>query len=140
MILQVLYGFLATIGFGILFNIPREQIKEVGFSGGIGWGGYIIIMNIYSSPVAATFVASILIGIMGEYFARRTKSPVTIFIIPAIVPLVPGITSYRAIKALIDGKNKVALELGLLTAGIAIAIASGLILVISIFRIRRQRG
>ncbi|NMA94533.1 MAG: threonine/serine exporter [Clostridiales bacterium] len=139
MILQILYGCLATIGFGILFDIPKKLIKEVGLSGGVGWGGYIIIMNLYASPVAATFVASVLIGIMGEYFARSTKSPVTMFTIPAIMPLVPGITSYRAIKALIDGENKAALELGILTIGIAIAIASGLIIVISLFRIKKQR-
>ncbi len=139
MIFQILYGFLATTGFGILFNIPKRHIVEAGISGAIGWAGYLTIMRVYGSSVGATFIASVLIGIMGEFFARHTRNPVTIFIIPAIIPLVPGVTSYKAIKALLDGRNKEALELGILTAGIALAIASGLILVISFFRLRGQK-
>lgn len=139
MILQMLYGFLATAGFGILFNVPKEHIVETGLSGAISWAGYLVMMQLYGSSVAATFIASVLIGIMGEFFARKTKNPVTIFIIPAIIPLVPGVTSYKTIKALIDGRNKEALGLAILTAGIALAISSGLILVISFFRLRRQK-
>ncbi|MFU0800271.1 MAG: threonine/serine exporter family protein [Xylanivirga thermophila] len=139
MILQIIYGFFATIGFGILFNVPKKYIIEAGFSGAIGWAGYLLMMHISKSTIAATFIASIFIGIMGEFFAKRTKNPVTIFIIPAIIPLVPGVASYKTIKALIDGKNKEALSLGILTAGIALAISSGLILVISFFRIRSQK-
>lgn len=139
MILQMLYGFLATAGFGILFNVPKKHIVETGLFGAISWAGYLVMMQLYGSSVAATFIASVLIGIMGEFFARKTKNPVTIFIIPAIIPLVPGVTSYKTIKALIDGRNKEALGLAILTAGIALAISSGLILVISFFRLRRQK-
>jgi len=60
-------------------------------------------MQIYSSPIAATFAASILIGIMGEIFAKKLKNPSTIFTIPGIIPLVLGITAYKTIKALIEG-------------------------------------
>ncbi len=140
MILQILYGFLATAGFGILFNIPKDHILEAGISGAIGWAGYLFVMQLYESPIFASFIASVFIGIIGEFFAKNTKNPATIFIIPAIVPLVPGVTSYKTIKALIDGRNREALSLGILTGGLALAIASGLILVISFFRIKRQRA
>lgn len=139
MILQILYGFLSSAGFGILFNVPKKHLFEAGISGAVGWTSYLIMMQIYPSPVAATFVASVFIGIMGEIFARRTKNPATIFIIPAIVPIVPGAASYRTVKAFIDGRNKEALELAILTAGLAVAISAGLFFVTSFFRIKRKK-
>lgn len=139
MILQVLYGFIAAAGFGIVFNVPRGSVIAAGISGAIGWFGYLIIMQIYPSPIVATFVASVLIGLMGEFFAKRMKNPSTIFIIPGIIPLVPGIMSFRTIKALIDGDNELALNLAILTVGIALAVSSGLIFVISLSRIRQRK-
>lgn len=139
MVREIIYGFLATIGFSILFNVPRDHLVEAGVSGAVGWAGYLIMMNVYNSPIAATFTASVLIGIMSEYFAKRTKNPSTMFIIPAIIPLVPGLQSYQTIYALLEKKNELALSLGILTVGLALAIASGLILVISFFRIKRRK-
>jgi len=139
MILQGLYGFLAAAGFGIIFGVPSNSLIASGISGAIGWLGYMIAMKIYPSPIAATFVASVLIGIMGELFAKRLKNPSTIFTIPGIIPLVPGITSYRTIKALIDRNNELALNLAILTVGMALAISTGLIFAISFFRIRKRK-
>lgn len=140
MILQILYGFLSSAGFGILFNVPKKHIFEAGLSGAMGWAGYLFMMRIYASPIAATFVVSIFIGIIGEFFAIKTKNPATMFIIPAIVPLVPGVASYRTIKALIDGNNKEALEHAILTGGLAVAISAGLFFVTSFFRIGRKKS
>jgi len=138
MIFEILYGFMATAGFAILFNIPQNMIIISAFSGAIGWSGYLIMMHIYPSVILSTFIASLFIGIMGEFFARHYKNPSTIFVIPGILPLVPGAYSYKTMFAIIQGNNKQALNLGLQTIGIAIAIAVGLILVISFARIRQR--
>lgn len=140
MIFQILYGFLSSFGFGILFNVPKKHLFRAGLSGALGWASYLIVMHIFTSPGAATFVASIFIGVIGELFARNTKNPATIFIIPAIVPLVPGAASYRTIKAFIDGKNKEALELAIITIGLAVAISAGLFFVSSYFNIKKKKS
>lgn len=75
MILQILYGFLATAGFAFLFNVPFNAIVVSGLSGAIGWAGYLLAMKIYPSIVAASFIASLFIGIMGEIFAQKKKIP-----------------------------------------------------------------
>lgn len=138
MIYQLIYGFIATAGFAILFNLPSNAIFVSGISGAIGWAGYLMMMYIYPSPILSTFIAAIFIGIMGEIFARKFKNPSTIFVIPGILPLVPGAYSYRTILAIVEGNNKQAITLGLQTIGIAIAIAAGLIIVISFARIKKQ--
>lgn len=137
MILQILYGFFATAGFAFLFNVPLNSIIISGISGAISWAGYLLVIKIYPSAIAATFIASLFIGIMGEIFARKMKNPSTIFVIPGIIPLVPGAYSYRTILAIIQGNNKQAFGLGLQTIGIALAIAAGLMFVISFARIKK---
>ncbi|MDI3312197.1 MAG: threonine/serine exporter family protein [Thermoanaerobacterium sp.] len=138
MIQQIFFGFLATAGFAFLFNVPSDAIVVSGLSGAVGWAGYLLVMKIYPSTIAATFIASLLIGIMGEIFAQRKKYPTTIFVIPGIIPLVPGAYSYKTVLAIIQGNNKQAFDLGLQTIGIALAIAAGLMFVISFARIRRR--
>ncbi|HHV74515.1 MAG TPA: threonine/serine exporter [Thermoanaerobacterium sp.] len=138
MIQQIFFGFLATAGFAFLFNVPSDAIVVSGLSGAVGWAGYLLVMKIYPSTIAATFIASLLIGIMGEVFAQRKKYPTTIFVIPGIIPLVPGAYSYKTVLAIIQGNNKQAFDLGLQTIGIALAIAAGLMFVISFARIRRR--
>lgn len=138
MIQQVFFGFLATAGFAFLFNVPSDAIVVSGLSGAIGWAGYLFVMKVYPSTIAATFIASLLIGIMGEIFAQKKKYPTTIFVIPGIIPLVPGAYSYKTVLAIIQGNNKQAFDLGLQTIGIALAIAAGLMFVISFARIRRR--
>lgn len=138
MIQQIFFGFLATAGFAFLFNVPIDAIVVSGLSGAVGWAGYLLVMKIYPSTVAATFIASLLIGIMGEIFAQRKKYPTTIFVIPGIIPLVPGAYSYKTVLAIIQGNNKQAFDLGLQTIGIALAIAAGLMFVISFARIKRR--
>lgn len=137
MIFQLIYGFLATVGFAVLFNLPKNAIIVSGISGTIGWAGYLIMMYFYPSTILSTFIAAVLIGIMGEIFARKFKNPSTIFVIPGLLPLVPGAYSYRTILAIIEGNNKQAITFGLQTIGVAIAIAAGLIIVISFARIKR---
>lgn len=137
MILQILYGFFATAGFAFLFNVPLNSIIISGISGAISWAGYLLVIKIYPSVITATFIASLFIGIMGEIFARKMKNPSTIFVIPGIIPLVPGAYSYRTILAIIQGNNKQAFGLGLQTIGIALAIAAGLMFVISFARIKK---
>ncbi|MBE0069162.1 threonine/serine exporter family protein [Thermoanaerobacterium thermosaccharolyticum] len=138
MILQILYGFFATAGFAFLFNVPFDAIVVSGLSGAIGWAGYLLSMKIYPSIVAASFIASLFIGIMGEIFAQKKKYPTTIFVIPGIIPLVPGAYSYKTVLAIIQGNNKQAFDLGLQTIGIALAIAAGLMFVISFSRIKKR--
>ncbi|MDE4542959.1 MULTISPECIES: threonine/serine exporter family protein [unclassified Thermoanaerobacterium] len=138
MIQQIFFGFLATAGFAFLFNVPLDAIVVSGLSGAVGWAGYLLVMKIYPSTIAATFIASLFIGIMGEIFAQKKKYPTTIFVIPGIIPLVPGAYSYKTVLAIIQGNNKQAFDLGLQTIGIALAIAAGLMFVISFARIMRR--
>lgn len=125
---QFIFSFFATIGAAVLFSIPKDSIIASGTVGASGWIVYTIILNRYSSPVAGTFFGALTIGILGELLARHFKKPATVFIIPGIIPLVPGAGMYYTMLALIEKRFYDAVNLGTETLFIAAAIAVGIII------------
>lgn len=121
-----IYSFLSTIGFSILFSIPKDSIVKSGVVGAFGWVVYMIFLKIYSSAVVGTFFGALTVGILGEIMARHYKKPATIFTIPGIIPLVPGAGMYYTMFALIEKRFGDAASIGTETIFIAAAIATGI--------------
>lgn len=124
---QFSFSFLSTIGFSIIFNVPKGLIAKSGFIGGIGWVVYYISGLFLYNNIISTFLAAITVGILGELFARHFKKPATVFMIPGIIPLVPGAGMYYTMLALVEENLYVAATKGTETLFIAAAISIGVI-------------
>ena len=124
---QLLYAFLSTVGFAVIFNSPKDTVVKSGFNGAMGWLIYMIINNITSSPIASSFMAALTVGILGEVFAKIFKKPSTTFTIPGIIPLVPGRGIYYTMLYLTEENFLSAANSGSETILLSIAIASGII-------------
>lgn len=134
------YSFIATLGFSILFSIPKDSIVKSGFTGAIGWIVNTIVSNFLVSQVAGIFCGALTVGLMGETLAKYFKKPATIYIIPGIVPLVPGAGMYYTMLALTEKRFHDAANIGTETIFIAVAIAIGIILSSTLSKsIRRVR-
>ncbi|RKD28851.1 hypothetical protein BET03_06855 [Thermohalobacter berrensis] len=140
MVKQLIYAFLSTIGFGVLFNIPRNCIVKSGIVGTLGWLVYLQIIEFTTSTIAGAFWGAITVGIIGEVFARVFKKPVTVFIVPGIVPLVPGAGMYYTMLAITEKRFIDAANLGSETLFIAASIASGIIISSSLSKIYKKQG
>lgn len=133
------YAYLSTIGFAVLFNAPKSTFIKSGFAGGLGWIIYSFTKSLSSSVIVSTFLASIVIALIGEFFAIIDKNPITVYIIPGIIPLVPGFGLYYTMLSIVEKKFDKAATYGSETLLISIAIASALVIVLSINSYRRQR-
>lgn len=101
-LLQFVGSFLASVGFGILMNVPRSELVFCGLSGMCAWVTSFIVRTLGGTDALATFCGSLVVGVVSFYLARYRKMPVTIFNIPGIFPLVPGIMIYRTFMGFID--------------------------------------
>lgn len=126
-IYQFVISFMATIGFGIFFGAPFNSIIPTGISGAISWVVYYFFSNNLGGPIAATFVASLCVGIFGEGLAIKYKKPATVFITPGIVSLVPGAGTYYTMLYLVDKDFTNAANFGAQTLFVAAAIAVGIV-------------
>lgn len=134
-----LLAFIATIGFSILFNVPKKSLFYAGITGGLGWSVYIYSKDITLSSTFSNFFAACVVGIIGEIFARVDKKPVTFFIIPGIVPLVPGFGMYSTMITLINNDYAKAAQIGIETLSTSGAIVIGIVLISSIAKILKSQ-
>jgi len=132
MIEQVIVALVASLGFGIIFNIRGKKLIFAALGGGLSWFCYLYFTENGMSAILSLFVSSIIFSIYSEICARRLKTPVTTLVICALIPLVPGAGMYNTMYETILGNIKGAVELGLNTIASAGALALGVIFVSTI--------
>ena len=107
-------------------------------TGAVGWLVYLLLAEI-GSDVVRYLLATIVVSLLSEIFARMLKAPATIFLVIGIVPLVPGGGLYYAMDYLLNGNYAMFAQKGLETAACAGAIAAGVSVVTSIVRMAASR-
>lgn len=131
-------AFAGSYSFAILFNSPRKQRSTGGLTGAVGWVAYLAFLNYGLSRLSATFAAAVVVAIISETAGRLRKAPVTIFLLPGIIPLVPGADAYLAMLAFSRGDWASGIDITVKTLFLAAAIAGGSILTGSITRMRKN--
>ncbi|WP_428910172.1 threonine/serine exporter family protein [Niallia sp. Krafla_26] len=124
---QLITSFLASASFGVLFNVPKNRLIHGGLSGMIGWICYFLLVEKGTDSVVASLLASIIIGTIGQIFARFYKTPVIVFNVAGIIPLVPGGLAYDAMRHFVLNDYSTALQLAAKAFMISGGIAFGLV-------------
>ncbi|HQO47085.1 MAG TPA: threonine/serine exporter family protein, partial [Candidatus Cloacimonas sp.] len=88
-LMQFSWAFLAILGFSIRSNLKGIRIIFTALSGGLCWAFYLVTLFYSKSMLFSVFVAIILVCIYAEIVAPRLKTPVSVFVTCAIIPLVP---------------------------------------------------
>lgn len=128
------FSSLATIGFSIFFNSPIKSLIPAGIIGGIGWTIYIILFNFSGNAILANFFAAALISLLSEVLARKMKYPAIIFVIPGILPLIPGLGLYNTMLSLVEGNYTDAMSIGTNSLFVSASIAMGVLLITSLVK------
>jgi uncharacterized membrane protein YjjB (DUF3815 family) len=143
MILSSLYTLIATLCFGVIFNIRGKNLVFAALGGGFSWYVYLVTSSqLPQYSILPFFITSVIVSAYSEVMARILKTPVTTCIICAIIPLVPGGGMYNTMFQSIQGNINESVKLGFQTLSIAGAIAVGVFFVSStaklIFLIRKD--
>ncbi|MBQ4342476.1 MAG: threonine/serine exporter family protein [Erysipelotrichaceae bacterium] len=127
MMLQTLGAFFATLGFGVMFNIRGDKLYAAAFGGALGYFIYDIFIKAGLGEPLSLFIASAGFTAYAEALARKLKTPVTLFIVCALIILVPGGGMYRTMLAIIQGNLDSAVQIGLSSLASAGSLALGTI-------------
>ncbi|MED3553315.1 threonine/serine exporter family protein [Cytobacillus praedii] len=128
MIVHLITSFIASAAFGILFNAPKKSLLKCGFVGMAGWFVYIFLVNKEFDAVVASLVAAFVIAVISQIFARMYKTPIIIFSVAGIIPLVPGGLAYDAMRHFVVNDYNGAIQLAAKAFMISGAIAVGLVI------------
>ncbi len=135
---QLVTSFIGSACFGIIFHAPRESILKCGFVGMIGWICYYGLTENGLDSIPATAIASALIALISQFFAKVYKAPMTIFIVGGIIPLVPGGMAYNAMRHFVENDYNSAINYTVKSFLISGSIAMGLILAEVLYQLIRK--
>lgn len=121
-----------TLSFAILFACPRRCLPYCALVGAVGWLWYELLTLLGADAATASLLAVIPLTILTRVFAITQKTPVTVFLLTGIFPLVPGAGIYYTAYYFIQGDSARSLFHGFDTLKIAAALALGISLVLSL--------
>ncbi|NLD35156.1 MAG: threonine/serine exporter [Clostridiales bacterium] len=128
-LIQCLASMFASAFFGELLRQPRRTLPYTSL---IGLNGYIIYL-LMGKTGTAFFVAGLAVGLLCELTARIQRMATTIFLVSAIIPIVPGLGVYRTIMYLASQDFAMATSTGVETLTGIGAIALALTIATTIF-------
>ena len=139
----VISCFVACVGYGILFNIHGKKLLLVGLAGALGTLVYELSLAHSFTSIYSLFFCAIMIGIYSEVMARICKCPVTIFVVCALIPFVPGGGMYHTMLYAIQGDVYQAMTTGIETITASFVLVLGILVVgpfVRLFRKIKKEG
>ncbi len=137
------HSFIGTLGFIIYFNIhgPGGLLCAVG--GILSWSTYLVTVHYTGNVVLGNLTGGLVASVFAEVMARVRKYPAISYLVVSIFPLIPGAGVYYTMLHAVRGDMAAFAAKGFETAAVAGAIALGILLVSTAFRIwslyQRQR-
>ncbi len=125
--LQIVTGGIGTAGFAILFNIRGKKFWAVALGGLLSWSVYLLVEHLTGNEVLGYFISAAVMSVYSDIMARLLKSPTTTFIIPTLIPLVPGGSLYKTMRYALSGNSLLFRGMGLDTVKLSAALALGII-------------
>ncbi|RVU55176.1 threonine/serine exporter family protein [Anaerosphaera multitolerans] len=132
---QFLIATFAAMGFAFYFNCPKKAIITSCLFAGIAWTIFKFTLIKTNNYFLAGLYSAFILGLLGEFAARKLKNPATVFIIPGLTPMVPGAGVYYSMYYLINENSKLAQESALETFFIASSLAVGLVASLSVIKV-----
>ena len=105
-IVAALGAFGGTLGYGYILNAPKNTILPASFIGLAGYIVYILLGMAGFGTMSAYFFSTVFVSVVCELLARKMRTPSTIFLLGALVPLVPGYNFYLAMLALVENLQR----------------------------------
>lgn len=137
---SLLNGFVTAASFAFIYRVPQKQVLRCGLIGAAGL--FVFALTGYLGQVAAYFLAATLVALLSEITARMAREPVIVFLIPGVIPLVPGGMAYTTMLSFLQNDYPGGFEQLAVMLFAAGAIAGGITVTSSAFRAlyRPRRG
>lgn len=132
--IQIITGFVGSLGFAVLFNIQGIRLLVAGMGGFLSWMAFVLLSHVILNDAINYFLVALLISFYAEIMARVVKTPTTTFITTSLIPLIPGGSLYYTMAYAFGGHVEAFAEKGIYTLQLAAALALGIILATTLTR------
>lgn len=139
LIVQTIAATTGSLAFGIVYKVKAKRLPVVAVGGGIGWFLYSLFFEASGNVFLSNAAASVFATAFSEVMARKLRAPVVVFLLPCLIPLVPGGGLYYTMSLTVLRNIAQARIYLVSTVEAAFGIAVGVI-VVSVLGNRRMPG
>ncbi|MDQ3406444.1 MAG: threonine/serine exporter family protein [Actinomycetota bacterium] len=125
---QTLAGGATAALFALASYATPRSLLVAAVAGGVGTASYGGLVLFGTGPIAASAVAAVGIGFAGGLISRRLRMPPLVVAVSGMVPLLPGLPTYRALYELAIQRTSSGLSTLMTAVAIALALAAGVVL------------
>ena len=132
-LIQILMGAIGTLGFSIYFRVSERNVAAATFGGALGWGVYLLCFHLWGNVFAANVVATAVVYFWSVAMARELKAPSNTYLIPGIIPLLPGGPLYYTMAGLVGGDRALFTKNGTTTMLVTFGMVTGMVAAAVVF-------
>jgi uncharacterized membrane protein YjjB (DUF3815 family) len=133
-LIQIFMGFLGSLGFGFLFNIRGKKLVIASLGGLMSWAVFLLLEPLFPPEALRYFFSAAAVTVYAEVFARIIKTPTTTFLVPSLIPLIPGGALYYTMNYALNEQWAAFAAKAFYTLELAVALALGIIAVTTLNR------
>lgn len=125
----VIGAFFGTVGFAMLVHVPKRAWFVSGMIAALAYLVYWFMTRLGLPDPMAVYIGSFFGSLAGLLSARRMKIVGTVFLMSAVIPVVPGLGLYRMMSAFAQGQiasgASVGIQAMITVAMIALGLGAG---------------
>ena len=127
-IVMLVTAAISTLGFSILFYVHPRRLLPATLGGVLTTAAYLLAGHLIGGELLPNLIGALVGAGFSEIMARVTKAPVPVYMVPCVIPLVPGGGLYATMFNFVTGSYAAAAEAGLRTLRISLGIAGGIVI------------
>lgn len=140
-LIPIVSAALGSLSFAMFFGVRSRKLWFSALGGALNWGLYLLAMKEMGLSETMAYALGAAAGTLyAEILARIIKTPVTVFVITSVIPMVPGGALYETMLGLLQGDKATFVERGLYTLSAAGAMALGIFAATMLFRLLFTAG
>jgi uncharacterized membrane protein YjjP (DUF1212 family) len=125
---KVLAGAASALFYALACYAERRALTAAALGGAVGSLVFLMSMEFAVGPIISSATAATVVGFAGGLMARRALTPPLVVAVAGITPLLPGLSLYRGLYAVIGSELLLGLTALFSAFGIGCALAAGVTL------------
>lgn len=144
---KIVLAGLGTLGFALYYHVRPRHIPMAALGGAIAQLCCALVDHAGGGLLLSSLVAALAICVWSETMARVRRAPANVFLIPGVVPLLPGGKLYYAMSGLIQSDHAAFVSYGTQAIFVTFGVVGGIVLasetvkiVLDVLRWRKRRA
>ena len=129
LLIDLIASFFGSAAFAVVFKVNKRHVLFGAINGLTTYLVYYTVFYFLESAFAAALLSTAVAALCAELLARKRRAPSSVFLIPGVIPTVPGSNLYFFMRNLLEENMTEAFSQLGIALGVALGIACGTVTV-----------